>query len=454
MDSKEFIPYLKTLESQEEVSRILASIIEAVDPRESVKNIINYSGTEIVIQGHKYDLDEYSRIFIIGAGKGAQGMVQGLVDILDTKITGGMVIVKHPVATSNHLGNRIAYLSGSHPIPGQESVASTQRLIEFTDNFRKDDLIFCVITGGGSSLLSMPAKGIKIDDLMNLTRQLLFCGAEIGEVNTLRKHFDIVKGGGLARRVYPAKLITLILSDVIGSPVDVIASGPTIADTTSFNDAIQILKKYDIYDKAPENIIKLLIRGQMGEIPETVKKGDPCLEFVQNEVIADNFIASIAALTAAKNEGFNTMLLTTFLRGEASQAGIFLAGILQEIDRSSHPIKRPACIVAGGETTVTVRGSGTGGRNQEVALGAVESLAGIRNIALITFATDGEDGPTNAAGAVVTGDTLKRGLKKGFSPVDFLKNNDSYHYFEAIGDLITIGPTGTNVNDISLLFAF
>lgn len=454
MDPKKFIPYLKSLEYQERVSRILASIIDAADPYVSIKKTIDHSDTDLIIQGRAYHLDDYSRIFIIGAGKGAFQMAQGLVEILGSKISGGVVIVKHLVAASNQMDDGIEYLLGSHPIPDQVSVKSTLRLIEFTDDFCKDDLVFCVISGGGSSLLSMPEKGIKIDDLMDLTRKLLFCGAEIGEVNTLRKHLDIVKGGGLARFVYPAQLVTIILSDVIGSPLDVIASGPTVADPTSFGDAIQILKKYDIYDTVPESIIRLLLRGQSGEIPETVKLGDQCLESVQNEILSDNFKVSVDAVDAAKNVGFNSMLLTTFLRGEARQAGIFLAGILQEIDNSSHPLKRPACIVVGGETTVTVTSSGTGGRNQEVALGAVESLAGIENVALITFATDGEDGPTDAAGAVVTGDTFERGLQLEFTPTEFLNNNDSYHYFEGLGDLIKTGPTGTNVNDISLLFAF
>jgi hydroxypyruvate reductase len=454
MNPKEFIPFIKSLTHPEKVSRILSSIIDAADPFVSVKNIIKHSGANLVIRGKTYNLDDYSGIWIIGAGKGAQRMVQGLEDVLGSKITGGLVVVKQRVEISDQEDNRINYLIGSHPIPDQQSVKSTQQLIEYADRFRKDDLVFCVITGGGSSLLSMPERGITDTEVMGLTKQLLFSGAEIGEINTLRKHLDVVKGGGLARLVYPATLITLILSDVIGSPLDVISSGPTVADPTSFGDAIKILKKYDIYSKVPENIIKLLLRGQSGDIPETVKYGDQCLEFVQNELISDNFVASLTAVKAAKNEGFNSMLLTTFLRGEARQAGIFLAGILQELDNSSHPLKRPACIIAGGETTVTVTGEGIGGRNQEVALGAVESLAGIDNIALITFATDGEDGPTDAAGAVVTGDTLARGMQIGFSPAEFLKNNNSYQYFDGLGDLIKIGPTGTNVNDISLLFAF
>jgi hydroxypyruvate reductase len=331
---------------------------------------------------------------------------------------------------------------------------STKKLVQYLQNCEPKDIVFCLISGGGSSLMTLPAEGIHLSDIQALTRELLACGADIGEINTIRKHLDRVKGGGLARLNRAAHLITLILSDVIDSPLDVIASGPTVADNSSFQDAMDIITKYALENKISTNILRILQAGIIGEIPETVKENDPSLQQVNNILIGNNQISARAALEKAREFGFTSLVLTTSLRGEASHAGMILASILQEIAENSQPVSRPACLIFGGETTVTIRGTGLGGRNLEMALGAVEQLKGFENIAFITLATDGEDGSSGAAGAVVTGGTYNAGADLGYLPTDYLKANDSYHYFEKVGGLLITGSTGTNVNDLGFLFAF
>jgi hydroxypyruvate reductase len=249
-------------------------------------------------------------------------------------------------------------------------------------------------------------------------------------------------------------VVTLILSDVIGSPLDVIASGPTVADPSTFAQAYAILEKYQLIEKTPSSIRTVLQQGMAGQLPETLKTQDTALQNVTNRVVASNPQAAQYALQQAEREGFHTLLLTTYLQGEASQAGAVMAGVLKQIDASGQPLARPACLVAGGETTVTLRGSGLGGRNQEMALGAAFLLEGVADVAFLTLGTDGEDGPTDAAGALVTGESLAGARQAGLNPLAYLQNNDSYHFFEATGDLLITGPTGTNVNDLAFLFAF
>ncbi|RPI22412.1 MAG: DUF4147 domain-containing protein, partial [Chloroflexota bacterium] len=316
------------------------------------------------------------------------------------------------------------------------------------------DLVLCLISGGGSALMTAPESGIELEDLRSLTSTLLACGANINEINALRKHLDILKGGGLARLATPARVATLILSDVVGDPLDVIASGPTVADKATFKEAYGVLEQYGLEDRTPPAIISRLKKGLRGEIAETPKEGDRIFSCVQNLIVGSNLQAAQAALSAAETEGFHTLLLTTYLQGEARQAGRVLAALARQIGPNGPSITRPACLISGGETTVTVTGNGLGGRNQEVALGAVKDLDGLRNIALVSLATDGGDGPTDAAGAVVTGETMHRARALGLKPKEYLARNDSYHFFDALGDLLRPGPTQTNVNDLTFVFAF
>jgi glycerate-2-kinase len=323
--------------------------------------------------------------------------------------------------------------------------------VEIAEQAEKDDLIICLISGGGSSLMPLPRGGISISDKRLITDALLKSGATINEINTVRKHTSDFKGGWLAKKAYPATILNLILSDVVGDPLDFIASGPTVPDSTTFSDALNILKKYKLWEKTPESIKNVLLEGEKGIIPETPKAGDEAFKNVVNVVIGNNRVAGLAACQQMKTLGLNTSLLTATMEGEARQVAKLLASIAREASMSNNPVAKPAGIVAGGETTVTVVGKGRGGRNQELALAVALKLKGLDGVVLASLSTDGVDGPTDAAGAIVDGKTLARAEKMGLNAEKFLANNDSFTFFSKLGNLIFTGPTGTNVNDITVM---
>jgi glycerate 2-kinase len=455
MIASDFLTHsLETLPWGESVCRILLSALQAVDPAQAVRSHLQRRGDFLDFSGDRVNLSEIGKIYVVGAGKAGAPMALCLVDMLGDRLSSGIIIVKdgyQPAPGNNALG-KIEILQAGHPIPDQRGVQATNRLFELLNLTRKGDLVICLISGGGSALLVNPVPGVSLEDIQILTEELLSCGANIQEINTLRKHLDQVKGGNLARHAAPANLLTMILSDVVGNPVDIIASGPTVPDPSTFADANAIIQKYDLSQKIPSSITTHLKDGEQAEVPETPKPSDPLFKNTRNVIIGSNIQAANAAIEQAQAEGFHTLLLTTYLQGEARQAGKMLAAIARQIDASGQPIARPACLVAGGETTVTLQGNGKGGRNQEVALGAVEDMAGLHTTALVTLATDGSDGPTDAAGAVVTGETFRRGLDLGINPEEYLRNNDAYQYFKVLGDLLVTGPTYTNVNDLNLLF--
>lgn len=435
------------------VGRILAAALLAVDPFQAVRNQLKISGGELYAASQIYDLESYHNIFIIGAGKAGVPMAQAAAGLLGDRVSGGAVVVKegyNQLSTPGSLAG-IEILSASHPVPDERGVHATRRIGNLLLQAGASDLVICLISGGGSALLTYPADGISLSDIQTMTEALLSSGANINEINTLRKHLDRVKGGNLAGMAAPAEVITLILSDVVGNPLDIIASGPTVPDPSTFQDVMAILQRYDLVGKIPQNIISHIQLGIQGLIPDTPKPGDSLFDRVRNAIIGSNIQAAEAALYQAQIEGYNALLLTTYMQGEARQAGRVLAAIARQINASGQPIPRPACLIVGGETTVTLRGDGMGGRNQELALGAVTDLDSIPDMALITLATDGGDGPTDAAGAVVTGETLSRSRTLGMQPADYLARNDSYHFFEPLGDLLRIGPTQTNVNDLTFL---
>ena len=441
------------------ISAILDAALEAADPVKSICNAIKRCGDSLLVGDRSYDLNQFDNVYLVGAGKAALTMTKGAATILGDRIRGGIVIAKHLDQTLlDDLPPSIRFLQGSHPVPDSKSVQSTRQLTRLLEQCTERDLVVCLISGGGSALMMNPVSGVSLADIQALTRLLLSCGADIGEINTLRKHLDQIKGGRLARLAYPAKLVTFILSDVIGSPLDVIASGPTVADPTTYQDALRVVQKYHLENEVSSTIMMHLNAGVAGKVPESVKAGETCLVNTHNLIVSSNYQAAIKGVEAAKSLGLQSMLLTTYLRGEARQAGTVLASVLREGAITGNPLARPMCIVLGGETTVSLKGKGKGGRNTELALGAVRELAGLDQIMLVTLATDGEDGPTDAAGAVVTGETLQRGLQLDLLPEAYLQNNDSYHYiavvFEALGDLLKIGPTGTNVNDYTMVYLF
>jgi hydroxypyruvate reductase len=437
------------------VARILAAALEAVDPARAVEKYLLRDSNQLIIGDQVYYLPDYDRIFLIGFGKASIPMGRAAVRILAEDLTQGILISKEiPSASGFRDQSPVSLLEGGHPVPDQRSIQSAQNITEIVSSTTKNDLLICLISGGGSALLTYPVPGLALDDIQHLTRALLSCGATINEINCLRKHLSQVKGGQLARLAAPAQVATLILSDVIGDPLDVIASGPFVPDPTTFSDALSILAKYQILEQVPNSIRTNLETGKVGRIPETPKPNDPIFSNVQNLIIGNNYQAAQAALEHATQENFKAKLLTTYLQGEAREVGRTLAAITKQAAVTGDPVSRPACLIAGGETTVTIQGAGLGGRNLELALGAVQELAGLQDVMLITLATDGDDGPTDAAGAVVTGESLLQATKLGLSPNQFLAENNSYHFFEPLGDLIQSGLTHTNVNDLVFLLTF
>ena len=436
------------------MARIMAAGLNAVDPYLAVTHFLHREKDVLFAGVQTIDLSKFNRIFIIGVGKAAVPMTFAIEEIIGDFVTEGVVVTKtgHTKAAYS-LSPRVAIVEAGHPLPDQQSIAGAQQAIDLLSKARSDDLIFCSISGGGSALMTSPKPGITLDEMQSLTSQLLACGATIDEINTIRKHIDQVKGGGLLMQASSSQWVSLILSDVIGDPIDRIASGPTAPDPSTYAEAYKIIERYQLLDQAPASIITHLNQGLQKHISETLKPGNPIFNQVNNLIVGNNTIAAVASLHEAEQSGFNSLLLSTSIQGEASQVGLLFGAIAQQIARTNQPVPRPACIISGGETTVTLHGKGHGGRNQEVALGAVLPFAGLENIFLITLATDGGDGPTDAAGAVVSGDTLERAFRLGLNPREFLKRNDSYHFFTPLNDLLKPGSTLTNVGDLTYLFA-
>ena len=424
------------------VARILVAALDAVEPGAVVERYLTSNPLPLA-----------GRVFALGLGKAAVPMTQALSRF--TNLTHTLVITKHastldPSTTLKTSFEPATIIESGHPVPDSRSQAAGEAALKFVSALREDDLLVCLISGGGSALMTAPT--VPLEDLQALTSALLACGARIDEINTLRRHLDRVKGGGIAKAT-KARVLSLILSDVVGSPLEAIASGPTVPDLTTKDDAIAIIRKYEL--SVPPSIHHALSSN-----PETPKSDDPIFSRVQNVIVGDNALAAEAALTQAQKEGFYTEYLGSDWQGEAREVGLELAKKLRVTTTSQ---SRPFCLIAGGETTVTlstrpstrppkIGGSaqGKGGRNQELALAAVPQLAGLDAL-LISLATDGEDGPTDAAGAVVNGETLQRAEALGLDVAGHLSRNDSYSFFERLDDLLKVGPTGTNVNDLIFL---
>jgi len=426
----------------------LEYVLNMVDPKQIVKSKISLNDSALSVDGHSFDLKKFKNVYLVGGGKASGSMAEALEEILDKRITEGLVNVPYG---SVHKTNIIKLHEASHPVPDEAGVEGTRCMLQIAGQAMEDDLVICVISGGGSSLMPLPRGEISIADKRALTNDLLKSGATINEINTVRKHISDFKGGWLAKKSYPATILNLILSDVVGDPLDFIASGPTVPDSTTFSDAKKILEKYDLWEKAPVSIQKVLSDGEKGLIPETPKANDVAFKKVYSVVVGNNRSASLAACQKLKSHGLNSLLLTATLEGEARHAGTILSSIAREVAVSNNPIPKPASIVAGGETTVTVVGRGLGGRNQELALSAALKIKSMDGVVLASLSTDGIDGPTDAAGAIVDGKTLARAAKMGLNSEEYLAGNNSYNFFSKLSDLIFTGPTGTNVNDISLI---
>jgi hydroxypyruvate reductase len=437
---------------------LLQAALAAVEPGAAVRRYAqrhrDRSKDLLEMDGRTYDLATFERVWAVGGGKAAPAMAAALCGILGDRLSGGLVVTKYGhVDQRLNLGS-VEVVEAGHPVPDEAGVAGAQRLAHLLARATERDLVIALFSGGASALLSLPAAGLTLSDIQQTTQLLLGSGATIGELNAVRKHLSQIKGGDLVRLAAPAPVVGLILSDVVGDPLDVIASGPTAPDPTTFADAWAVLERYGLVEHMPASVFARLQAGMIGELPDTPKPGHALFDRVQNVIVGSNRLAALAAVERARELGFNALLLSTFVEGEAREVARVAAALLKELVHHDRPISRPACLVWGGETTVTVRGSGLGGRNQELALAASLAIDGLPDVLLVAIGTDGTDGPTDAAGAVATGQTATRARALSLDPMAYLSNNDAYHFFDALGDLIHTGPTGTNVNDLLFLLAF
>jgi glycerate 2-kinase len=424
--------------------RILGAALKAADPTEAVLRHIRLNGEILIAGRRRYALKTFRNVYVIGAGKAGPAMALAIERVLGKRITGGFLNVKD---ASNARLRRIELNESGHPIPDANGEQGARRIAQIAQDAGPDDLIVCLISGGASALLPLPAAPVTLKQKQEATQLLLNCGADIQELNCIRKHISLVKGGQLARLAYPATVLTLILSDVIGDDLDAIGSGPTVPDRSTFAGARAILEKYGIQDKVPHQVRERL----SADAPETPKPGDKIFDRVQNLVVGSNRLAVDAASSEARMLGYRPLILSTFIEGETRDVARVHAAIAKEVRAAAHPVKPPACIISGGETTVTIHGNGLGGRNQEFALAAAIDIDGLKDVLILSAGTDGIDGPTDAAGAFADGSTIERANAAGLDASKYLANNDSYHFFERLGDLIKTGPTGTNVADIRLI---
>ena len=406
------------------------------------ENILTIS--DINGESRSFDLNNYNRITVIGAGKASKSMAYAVEKILDGKIDEGLVVTKKNFRSEL---KRIRVLETSHPLPGKSGIEASKKIVKICKNAKENDLIINLISGGASSLLPYPTDNITLEDKIKTTVILLNVGATIQELNTVRKHISAIKGGQLVRHIYPATIINLIISDVIGDQLDVIGSGITAPDPTTFEDSWNVVIKYKLENKIPHSVKNYLRDGIKGKVPETPKPGNPIFKNVYNLIIGNNELALSAIKIAAEDKGYNAKIISSTLEGEAKDTGKFMAQIAKEY---SLPDEKPVCLIFGGETTVTVKGNGKGGRNQELCLSTAIEIDGIKNITFLSGGTDGNDGQTGAAGAICNGRTIERAKELGLDAMKYLNNNDSYTFFNKLDDLIITGPTNTNVMDVQI----
>ncbi len=423
--------------------------LKAVEPATAVKKWVKLKNNHLII-GEKthYNLSEYNNLYIIGAGKASAPMASEMEKILGTAITKGIINVKYGHTTPTQ---KIELTEAAHPVPDEKGLQGAKKIFNLAQKANKNDLLLCLISGGGSALLPFPESGLTLNDKQETIQVLLSCGATIHEINAIRKHTSSIKGGKLAKIAYPATLVSLILSDVVGDSLDVIASGPTVPDSSTFNDCLNTLNKYQIKNQIPEAVLKHISSGAMGNKQETPECNDFIFDKTDNIIIGSNIEALVAAKQKAEKLGYNTLILSSMIEGETKEVARVHSAIAREIQLTGHPVPIPACILSGGETTVTITGKGKGGRNQEFALAASIEIAGEKNLVVLSGGTDGNDGPTDAAGAIVDSETLKKARALNENPIDHLLNNDSYNFFKKTNELLLTGPTNTNVMDLRIM---
>jgi glycerate 2-kinase len=402
----------------------------------------------LIIGAHAYDLNRIDRIVVVGAGKASAAMARAVEHLLGKRISEGMISIKYGHGLQLE---QIGMTEAGHPVPDINGTAVARRILTMVQAAGRADLVIVLLSGGGSALLPLPAEGLTLADKQAVSKKLLACGATIHEINTVRKHLSAIKGGRLAQAARPAAVACLILSDVVGDDLDVIASGPTVPDASSFQDCLQILDYYGLQDQLPSSVCDYLAAGAAGRIPETPKQNTHVWAHVNNVIVANNQSALAAARLKAEALGYRTLVLSARMQGETREVAQVHAAIAQEILASGAPLAPPACLLSGGETTVTLRGDGWGGRNQEFALAAALAIDDHPHIVVLSAGTDGSDGPTDAAGALVDHTTCRRARQAGLDTRHYLSNNDAYRFFESLGGLLKTGPTNTNVMDLYIV---
>lgn len=436
---------------QEYCERIVYCALEAVDPYRLILDKIKIQNNRLVIKDRSFDLNQFDRLHVLGAGKGAPFLFKGLKERLGSRISGGIIV---SLKEHEFLDSRVKFYAGTHPIPDQQSLSAGQAMARYIDtHVHRNDLVFFLVTGGASALMILPREGINLEDKIKINELLLSCGADINEINCVRKYISGLKGGKLAKRIYPARVISLILSDIVNSPLGAVGSGPSIPDSSTFSTALAVLNKYDLMKKLPPKAKIFFKDPQPGVEEKTIS-----LDTTQDShfLLGDNRLALEAAKTCAQNMGISVHILTSRDKGEAAEAAKIYAAIIKEIVHHQSPFKPPVLLLSGGELTVTLpheKKIGKGGRNQAFVLYMLKELKEImRPFHILSVGTDGIDGPTDAAGAWVNQETMIKVKRMGLNMNEYLENHDSYHFFQALEQLIKTGPTKTNVMDLRMFF--
>ncbi|HET8626559.1 MAG TPA: DUF4147 domain-containing protein [Thermomicrobiales bacterium] len=428
------------------VRDLFDAAVAAVDVRAAVRRTLAVADGGLTVGGEDVPLAPGGRLFVVAFGKAAAAMAAEAEAILGDRIAAGVAITKYGNAEPTRT---VEVREAGHPTPDEAGRRAAQEVSDLLAGTTPDDVVLCLISGGGSALLTAPAEGIGLDDLRATTDALLAAGATINELNAVRKHLETLKGGGLAAAAAPARVVALAVSDVLGDPLDVIASGPTVGDTSTYDDAWGVIERYHLAEKVPASVAARLRAGRRDEAPETPRPDDPLFRRVRTLVVANLRMAAEGAARRARDLGYDVAFLDLAIEGEAREVGQRLAARAREARDEAGGGRR--CLIGGGETTVTVRGDGLGGRNTEVALAAALALDGVDGVALASLASDGDDGSTKSAGAVATGETVARGRARGLDAADSLARNDSARYFERAGGLLVTGPTQTNVADLYVI---
>lgn len=436
-----------TTQLRDHAQSIFNAAIHKVLPENCIPDLITLQDELLKISNDDFRLNEYNNVYVVAFGKAANRMFHALHTILGSRISAGTIICNTPAEKEYHVDSpHYKYLQASHPLPSEANIAAAETALDMCKNSQPDDLIIFLISGGGSALLFAPKSGIELEKYQKIVDDLMKSGATINELNTVRTAFSRVKGGQMLSYIQNSQVLNIIISDVIGDPPHFIASGPTIpSEFESYsqlaNLAKSTLEKYDLYRTYYQWVNNVLDKPQS----ELSRQHGPLTYFA-----GTNRLALLAAKARAEEFGYKGVLLSSMLEGESRDVGNMLGSVLNEVLESGNPVEKPCCILSGGETTVTVTGDGIGGRNQELALGAASILRNAGGGLLLSAGSDGIDGPTDAAGAVVDSTTAFRAAHNGLSIQDALNQNDSYHFFQALDDLVITGPTGTNVMDIQI----